>query len=314
MIDQYQRNIDYLRISITDKCNMRCFYCMPENGVNHLEHDKILSPEHIKEIVEAFASLGIKKVRITGGEPLVRNGVIDICRYISAIKGIEELCLTTNGSLLDKYATLLKDSGVKRLNISLDTLDEKKYRLMSRGGDLNKVLNGIKIAQDVGFKDIKINAVLIKEYNDDEVDNLINFAAKNGLKIRFIELMPIGPSKELFKEHYLSTDSIINSHPQLKFKSFDGVTLTYLDKNTGTEVGFISPLSHSFCGLCSRIRLTADGMIKPCLHSPQEVNIFELHGEELKTAIKEAIYHKPKQHNLNNDGSLSIRDMSKIGG
>ena len=290
MLDQFNRNIDYLRISVTDKCNMRCRYCMPEEGVDRLDHSKILSPEHIKEIVEAFAELGITKVRITGGEPLVRNGIVEICKMVAATNGIKEVCLTTNAQLLKRYAKDLKDSGIDRLNISLDSLNPLRYEFMSHGAKIENALEGINEAKRVGFENIKINSVLIKGWNDDEFENLVQFAFKNGLKIRFIELMPIGPSKELYKESFVDNDSLVKKLSGFVFKENDGVSSIYVNPKTGQEVGFISSLSHSFCGLCSRIRLTADGMLKPCLHSPLEVGVLPLSSSCLVYDIKVHFY------------------------
>ena len=313
MKDKFNREIDYLRISVTDLCDLRCKYCMPEKGVTKLDHDSILKPEQIYEIVKTFASLGIKKVRITGGEPLVRKGLEEIIRLIRSIPEIEEICLTTNGIKLKDRAKRLKECGVDRLNISLDTLDELKYHELTRFGNLRDVLEGIKEAQKVGFKDIKINTVLIGGFNENEINRFIDFASSNNLTIRFIELMPIGESKKMDLKSFISNDSLKNN-PRLSFYKDDGVSSLYKIKDCDGYIGFISPLSNRFCKQCNRIRLTADGKIKPCLHSFEEIDVSKLHGEELKQQLIKAIESKPKEHHLELGSSKSSRGMNMIGG
>lgn len=313
MKDSFNREIDYLRISVTDLCDLRCKYCMPANGVQKCDHHAILTPEHIKEIVDAFVELGIKKVRITGGEPLVRKGLENIIKFIRSNPGIKEICLTTNGQQLKQKAKMLEESGVDRLNISLDTLDENKYRKLTRVGELSNVLEGINEAKKVGFKNIKINTVLIGGFNDNEVDDFIEFAAKNSLTIRFIELMPIGEATKMNAKSFVSNKSIVNNS-KLEFVSDDGVSSLYHIKNSEGYIGLISPLSNKFCKDCNRIRLTSDGKIKPCLHSKNEIDISEFHGQELKAALTNAIMSKPKEHHLESGFSESIRDMNAIGG
>lgn len=313
MKDIFNREIDYLRISVTDLCDLRCKYCMPGKGIQKLDYETILSPEHIKEIVEIFAELGIKKVRITGGEPLVRKGLEDIIRYIKNAPGITEVCLTTNGTQLKSKAKLLKDSGVDRLNISLDTLDEKKYHELTRVGELSNVLEGINEAIKVGFKNIKINTVLIGNFNCDEIDNFIDFASKKSLTVRFIELMPIGEAKKLQSSSFV-LNTYISKNEKLEFIKNDGVSSLYHIKNSDGYIGLISPLSNKFCKACNRIRLTADGKIKPCLHSLNEIDVSSLHGEALKETLVDAILSKPKEHHLELGHSESMRDMNAIGG
>ncbi len=315
MKDKFNREIDYLRVSVTDLCNLRCTYCMPKEGVSKKCHDEIISFERIKEIVEACAKLGIKKVRLTGGEPLVRKGITNICRDISSIKGIKELSLTTNGILLAKYAKELKNAGVNRINISLDTLKKDRFFALTRGGNLDDVIQGIEEAKQVGFCKIKLNCVLVRGFNDDEVIDLINFAKNNDLELRFIELMRIGEATKFRSDSYLSNDYILKTIPGLVLKGEDGVSKTYGFKDSSFTIGLISPLSHSFCSSCSRLRLTSDGKLKPCLHSSLEVDLKDLHGEALLAKIKEAIIAKPAKHHLNeNKNSDSKRGMSQIGG
>lgn len=313
MKDKFGREINYLRISVTDLCDLRCKYCMPSSGVEKLKHEDILKPEQIYEIVSVLASLGIKKVRITGGEPLVRKGLEDIIRLIRSIPEIEEICLTTNGVKLKEKARLLKDCGVDRLNISLDTLDEEKYHELTRFGNLSNVLEGIQEAQRVGFKNIKINTVLIGGFNDGEICNFIDFAAKNNLTVRFIELMPIGESKKMDKKAFILND-FIKEDKRLEFYKDDGVSSLYKIKGSNGYIGLISPLSNRFCKECNRIRLTADGKIKPCLHSKEEIDISKLHGSELKKTLIKSIESKPKEHHLEKGTSKATRGMSLIGG
>lgn len=312
MLDKFSREVDYLRISVTDLCNLRCFYCMHKDGVSKLTHESIMSPERIKEIVYEAAKLGIKKVRITGGEPLVRKGIMEIISYIHEIPEIKEICLTTNGTLLKEFAYKLKEAGVNRLNISLDTLKEDKYAKITRLGKLSDALEGIKTAKDLGFK-IKINTVLIGEFNDDEILDFVNFAKDNELTLRFIELMPIGVSKELDKKSFISNQIVLDRCQELKFDHNDGVSDVYRIGNSNGYIGLISPLSKSFCKKCSRLRLTADGKLRPCLHSSLSLDTFGLVGDELKERIKEAILLKPKEHHLN-IGSDSDKNMNEIGG
>ncbi|MBO4856420.1 MAG: GTP 3',8-cyclase MoaA [Bacilli bacterium] len=313
MKDSFNREVDYLRISVTDLCNLRCVYCMPSCGVCKKEHQEIISVERIKEVVLAASKLGITKVRLTGGEPLVRKGIIEICKEIKSISAIKELCLTTNGVLLKNMAQTLFDVGVDRLNVSLDTLDLKKYERITRGGNLNDVLGGIEKAKAVGFKNIKINAVLIGGFNDDEITDFVEFAKKEELTVRFIELMPIGQGKLMGKESFVSNDLIFQKVPDLIQTRDDGVAKEYSFKDSKGKIGLISPLSHSFCSSCSRIRLTSDGKIKPCLHSSMEIPTNGLGGDELVETIKKAILLKPEKHHLE-IGSDSLNNMNEIGG
>lgn len=315
MKDSFGREIDYLRISVTDLCNFRCVYCMPKKGITKLNHNEIISVDRIEEIVKAYVELGIKKIRLTGGEPLVRKGIIEICKRIKSVNGVEELCLTTNGYYLPELAKELKEVGVNRLNISLDTLNKNKFKRITRNGDLDIVLSGINEAQNVGFNDIKINCVLIKGFNDTEINDFISFAIENNVTIRFIELMPIGEATKMEESGFVSNKELLSSLPNLKKVKDDGAASYYQVGDNGPLIGLISPLSNKFCESCSRMRLTADGKLKPCLHSKQEFDTNGLHGKELEEVLKEAILAKPKEHHLlENNGSSSLRGMNKIGG
>ncbi len=319
MKDRYERKIEYLRISVTDLCNLRCIYCMPEEGIiNKKCHTEMLTLEEIYKIVEASAALGVKKIRITGGEPLVRKGVPGLIKNISKINSINDIAMTTNGLLLKKYAKELKDAGLKRVNISLDTLKEEKYKYITRFGSLKDVLEGIEEAKKVGLLPIKINIVLIGGFNDDEIEDFVNLTIKEDIQIRFIELMPIGQASDWAKENFVPNTLVLD-----KFKNLEAVPRK--DKSSPAEyyklpgakglVGLINPISHHFCANCNRIRLTADGKIKPCLNSDLEIDVKDAlkNEEDLIKVIKNAIWLKPQKHHLNEGKSIK-RDMMRIGG
>ena len=315
MQDRYGRNITYLRLSVTDLCNLRCAYCMPEDGVRKLRHEDILSIEEIEEIAKASTSLGITKVRITGGEPLVRRGIIEICKRISAISEIKEVCMTTNAALLPRFAEELRSAGVRRLNISLDSLDPETYRMLTRGGELSDALHGIEIARETGFDNIKINVVLMQGINDGELRKLAELSLTKGTNVRFIELMPVGFNSSWTHGKYLSCDVVLAEMPELEPLESEGVARLFRLPNANSTVGLISAVSAMFCSSCDRVRITSDGKLKPCLHSPDEINLRGLHGDELIETMRLAIYNKPPNHTLNGlDGSASLRNMNAIGG
>lgn len=315
MKDNFGRDIFYLRLSVTDLCNLRCIYCMPEEGVEKRRHEDIISVDEIEEIARAAAVCGITKVRITGGEPLVRGGIIEICRRISKTPGISELCLTTNGILLPKYTGELKAAGVRRLNISLDSLDPETYREITRTGTLDDALEGVKAALKAGFDAIKINAVLMGGVNDKEMIHLMNLTRRYNINVRFIEVMPIGQCAHWSEERFVSVSRVTELAPELRDIGADGVAKLYkLPGGLGT-VGLISPISSHFCPSCNRIRIAADGMLKPCLHSADEINLRGLRGAELEEAIRSAISQKPRKHDLGAGKiSASARNMNAIGG
>ena len=315
MKDNFGRDIFYLRISVTDLCNLRCIYCMPESGVEKRRHEDILSVEEIEVIVRAAAACGITKVRVTGGEPLVRGGIIGICEKISATPGINELCLTTNGTLLPKYADQLKKAGVKRLNISLDSLDPETYREITRTGTLEAALDGIDAALEKGFEAVKINAVLIGGVNDREVLDMLRLTLRYKVDVRFIELMPIGQCARWASERFVSASRVLEIEPLLRDAGLDGVAKLYrLPGGLGT-VGLISPISSHFCPSCNRIRVASDGKLKPCLHSADEIELRGLRGAELEDTIRAAISGKPRKHYLDEgEMSASARNMNAIGG
>ena len=314
MLDGCGRTIDYLRLSVTDLCNYRCRYCMPAEGVCKRPHADILSVEELVEIGQAAVACGVQKIRLTGGEPLVRRGILDICRGLRAIPGLEELCLTTNGSLLPSMATPLREAGVDRLNISLDTLRPDRFANMTRLGTLSDVLKGIQAAEDSGFKNLKLDTVLIGGFNDDEIGDFLLLTMEHPWEIRFIELMPMGPCAEWEKFCFLSVDSILQRYTTLQKIGTQGVARRYRLPGAKGTIGLISPMSHDFCADCRRIRVTADGKLKGCLHSREELPLRGLHGKDLEDAIRRGILQKPQRHHLAEGPSDTPRTMNQIGG
>ncbi len=311
MKDKYNREISYLRLSVTDRCNFSCQYCMPENS-SHI--CQLLTFDEMYNICKCAVGFGINKIRITGGEPLIREGVIDFCRNIKKITGLEELSITTNGSLLQNYAYDLAESGINRVNVSLDTLDNDKFYQLTKTNKLDTVLNGIKTALDAGLS-VKINVVLIGGFNIDEIKKFVELTKENNYQIRFIELMPIGACSSWSSDSFVSTDTVLKLFPNLRRISLDGVAEVYkIDGYIGT-VGLIRPISNMFCDFCNRIRITADGKLKTCLHSSDEYDLRNLSGDELTEKFKEAVFNKPLSHTLNKGCfSHSSRFMNEIGG
>ncbi|MDR0841226.1 MAG: GTP 3',8-cyclase MoaA [Christensenellaceae bacterium] len=313
MKDDFAREIRYLRLSVTDLCNYRCQYCMPPQGIQKQAHGSILSVEECIEMARAAVALGIDKIRITGGEPLVRRGILDICRGIGALPGLKELCLTTNGALLQKFALPLLDAGVQRLNISLDTLRPDRFAAITRGGDLNAVRAGLDAAREAGFTNIKLNTVLIGGFNVDEIADFIQITREIPLQVRFIELMPLGECAQWEAARFVPADAVLTACPALTLEGQSGVSALYRVPGYAGTVGLIRPLSGSFCHLCNRIRITADGKLKPCLHSALEIPLRSLQGAQLEEAMRAGILRKPRQHHLEN-GSDAGRAMHQIGG
>lgn len=315
MQDNYGREISVLRISVTDLCNYRCKYCMGEDGIPKRTHRDVLSFEEITRIASVAAGLGIRKIRLTGGEPLVRRGILDLCRMLKSIPEIKELSMTTNGSFLTDFAAGLKDAGVDRLNISLDTLDPEKFHSMTRTGSLEDVLHGIETAEQVGFTGTKLNAVLIGGFNDTEIPAFAELTKSRDLSVRFIELMPLGCSANWDSQCFLSSDAVLKALPDLEFVDTDGVSVRYRLPGYRGTIGLIPPMSRKFCSRCNRIRLTADGKLKPCLHSAAEIPLTGLSDQKLENALKAAILSKPKEHLLNQTHqSGTLRNMYEIGG
>ena len=309
MIDRLGRDITYLRISVTDKCNLRCRYCMPEEGVCKKNHEDMLTEDEIIQAVEAAAALGIRKIRITGGEPLIKKNIVSICRRTAAVEGINEVCLTTNGILLPQLAKDLKAAGVKRINLSLDTLDPEKYTHITRIGKLENFQAGLEAAFEAGFEKIKVNAVLIGGFNEDEIIPLANLTKEYPLDMRFIELMPILNSDEFGETAYVPYSRVLEKLPEaVPVEPDGGVAKLYRLPNAKGNIGLISPINAHFCGECNRLRLTQDGKLKPCLHAADEYSIKGLDFDSMKAVMEQAIWNKPAWH-----GDLDAINRSKAG-
>jgi cyclic pyranopterin phosphate synthase len=326
LIDRFGRHVNYLRISITDRCDFRCIYCMDEE-MTFLPRAQILTLEEIYTLAKVFTELGVKKIRITGGEPLVRKGAVELLEKIGQLKKLHELVMTTNGSQLENVAGALKNAGVKRLNISLDTLDADKFRELTRTGDLNQVLKGIATAKKVGFKRLKINAVILKNRNHDEVIDLVQFAIDQDIDISFIEEMPLGITRQHNRsEAFYSSDKIKADLAQ-QFKLLPSTDQTggpsLYSKVQGSDyrVGFISPHSHNFCSHCNRVRLTAEGRLLLCLGNEHSIDLKKIlranpgDTDILKRAIITAMAIKPEKHEFDiNEQPIIMRHMNVTGG
>ena len=317
MKDTYGREITYLRLSVTELCNLRCRYCMPADGVCKKEHDEMLTEEEIVMAVETAAELGVTKLRITGGEPLVKKNIVSICSRTAAVPGIRELCITTNGVRLPELAKPLREAGVGRLNISLDTLDAEKYRYITRVGALDDALRGIETALETGFDKIKLNAVLIGGFNDDEIAPLAELTRRWPVDLRFIELMPMYDSGEFGPSAFIPCSRVLQALPELEEEAQDGgVARLYRLPGAQGRIGLISPLSSHFCRACNRIRLTADGKLKPCLHGKAEFPIKGLDRDGMRETFRAAMLAKPEWHGelSYQSRSQSGRNMNTIGG
>ncbi len=326
LIDRFGRTVSYVRISVTDRCDFRCVYCMSEE-MKFLPRAKLLTLEELTTISRAFVELGVDKIRITGGEPLIRRNITKLFQDIGRLPGLRELVTTTNGSQLPKLARQLKDAGVKRINISLDSLNAEKFKRITRTGKLEDVLAGIQAALDVGFERIKLNAVILKNRNDDEIMDLVQFAIDRNIDISFIEEMPLG----LINDHdraevYYSSDQIRTDIEKTMTlipttESTGGPAKYFKIPGTETRVGFISPHSHNFCDQCNRVRLTCEGRLLLCLgqdHSVDLRHVIRSHPgdmEYLKQAIRDSMKIKPKGHDFNLEAKpIILRHMSVTGG
>ncbi len=325
LIDRFGRTVNYLRISVTDRCDLRCVYCMEEE-MQFLPRAQVLTLEEIGFIARAFVELGVQKIRVTGGEPLVRRNIMKLMHELGALP-LRELVLTTNGSQLARYAAELKAANVKRINVSLDSLKPDRFRQITRVGDLKVVLAGIEAAREAGFERIKINAVILKNRNHDEVLDLTRFAGDRGMDISFIEEMPLGVNSDHDRaEAYYSSDDIrrdLERHCTLipTAETTGGPSRYFRIQETGTRVGFISPHSHNFCHLCNRVRLTAEGRLLLCLgqeHSVDLRHVVRAHPgamEILKQAIRDSMAIKPRGHDFNLAAQPVIfRHMNMTGG
>ena len=309
MFDRYGRKITYLRLSVTELCNLRCRYCMPEDGICKHSHAETLTEDEMIMAVETAAALGVSKLRITGGEPLVKKNIVSICRRAAAVEGIKDLAITTNGVLLPKLGKDLKDAGVRRLNISLDTLDAAKYAYITRIGTLDSAMAGIETAIDLGFEKVKLNAVLIGGFNDDEIRPLAELTKEYPVDMRFIEMMPMYDSGDFKEASFVPNRCVLDELPELeKVQQDGGVASLYRLPGAQGNIGLISPINAHFCAECNRIRLTSDGKLKPCLHSNAEYPIKGLDREAMMEQFKTAIMSKPQWH-----GEMSATERSKAG-
>ncbi|WP_409522840.1 GTP 3',8-cyclase MoaA [Nitrincola sp. MINF-07-Sa-05] len=325
LVDRFGRQVRYVRLSVTDRCDFRCVYCMSEK-MTFLPRDQILTLEEIGRIAHVFTELGVEKIRLTGGEPLVRRGVLELVDYIGSL-GLKDFAMTTNGSQLPHMAKALKAAGLKRLNVSLDSLDADKFRRITRIGDLTKVLEGIDAAREAGFERIKLNAVVMRGRNDDEVLDLVELARARNLDISFIEEMPLGHiSDHTRDETYCSSDDvrdIIETRYSLTPTSTQtaGPSRYYAMTDSDSQIGFISPHSHNFCGDCNRVRVTVEGRLLLCLGNEHSVDLKEVlrqypkDNEPLRQTIIDAMDLKPEKHHFTTDGDVQIvRFMNTTGG
>lgn len=327
MNDPYGRKIDYLRISVTDRCNLRCFYCMPSEGVQPLKHKDILTYDEIVRIVSIAAPVGIRKVRITGGEPLARKNISSLIKSLKAISGIENLSLTTNGVLLEEYADELAAAGLDRVNVSLDSLNPERYAEITRGGSLDAVLRGIEKAEKAGLKPVRINMVPIRGFNEGEIEEFAKITLRKSYQVRFIEFMPIGAGDLWSKEKCIPVSEIksviekVGHLTPVKIRR-SGPARYFRFENALGVVGFINAVTHQFCGECNRLRLTSDGKLRPCLFSETEIDLKTpirngASDEEIKRLINLAIEVKPEGHSIGcnpESAFMKLKPMSKIGG
>ena len=327
LTDRYQRPIDYLRVSITDRCDLRCIYCTPLGGSPKLDHDDILSYEEFLHLIQVAVDMGITKVRLTGGEPLVRKGVTDFCRRVAALPGLQSLSLTTNGVMLEEFAQDIYNAGIRRINISLDTLQPEKFLRITRRDEFHRVWRGIQAAENVGFNPIKINVVVMRGINDDEVLDLAKLTLQRAYHVRFIEFMGLNNDSSWLHQHFVSADEILaNLHnlaplEQITSRHTNGPARHFRWPDAKGVVGIISPISHHFCPSCNRMRLTADGKLRNCLFSDQEVDIKSPLRQgatdfDLAQILRTSIDNKPEKHCLQSDifRKCQNRPMVAIGG
>ncbi len=323
--DSFLRKIDYLRLSITDRCNLRCSYCMPRDGVPKLDHSEILRYEEILRVARVAAAMGISNVRITGGEPLVRKDVLNLCESIARSPGLRSLSLTTNGVLLADFAAELVQAGIKRINISLDTLKPERFAAITRRGLFNRVWEGIMAAHEAGISPVKLNAVVMRGVNDDEIEDLARLTFRFPFHVRFIEIMPF--REDEYEAQFVSASEILERLRQIaplrasNGGDSNGPALYYRFEGAPGEIGIISPVSGHFCQSCNRLRVTSDGKLRTCLFSTEETDLRRLlrngaTDEEITLAIRGAIGKKPKKHQLGSPvfRKCISRQMFSIGG
>ncbi len=318
LVDSFGRKIEYLRISVTDRCNFRCIYCLTHQNWKWLPHEEILRFEEIEKIVRVGVDLGVKRIRLTGGEPLLRKNIEVLIEKLAGISGLKDLSLTTNGFFLEELGEKLKKAGLKRLNISLDTLNKEKFKKLTGVDGFNKVLRGIELALELGFSPVKINVVVIKEINDEEILELAKLSLEKPLEVRFIEFMPIGKTSIWDKNHIVTAKEvkkILESlAPLIPANSVGGgPAKVFKWKDAVGKIGIISPISEHFCQRCNRLRITSDGRLRPCLFSDVEINLKPILRENkgtLEEAFKKALELKPAGHALN----FTEKPMRAIGG
>ena len=314
MKDSHGRDINYLRISVTDRCNLRCYYCMP-NGVTKLSHEDIIRDEDIIQIVTEAVKTGITKIRITGGDPLVRKGIYQLIRKIKDIKGVQEVVLSTNGLLLLGHVHKLQVAGISRVNFSLDTLNPETYKKITQSEvplDYSALIEELLAHKMVP---VKINAVLLRGVNDHEIPDFIELANRYDILVRFIELMPMGDIGLDYDTYFIGKDEVLQHNPQLEFTRKEIIAEYYKVPGKQGEIGFISPITHEFCDQCNRLRLTSQGHLLPCLLHDHDVLVKSKSSTEILEALKEAIQAKDKGHNLNDEiKAVSKKSMNKIGG
>ncbi|HHV35973.1 MAG TPA: GTP 3',8-cyclase MoaA [Syntrophomonadaceae bacterium] len=327
MEDHFGRQINYLRISITDRCNLRCLYCMPPEGITTTSRDEILRMEELLRVAEVAQQLGITKFRLTGGEPLLRKGVIPFIRSLALLPGVEDIAVTTNGTLLLELGEQLRDAGVRRLNISLDTLDSDKFHRITRGGSLKQVYDGIQKALEIGFDPVKLNVVALRNFNDREWVDFARLTVDHPLHVRFIELMPIGASWTMSGNSFVSCEEVKSVIEQGLGKlnrakrgvQGSGPAEYYTLPNSKGSIGFIHAMSNHFCADCNRLRLTADGKLRPCLHDQHEVDLRDalrsgVGDKELQRLFRKAVSLKPANHHVATGAPEAGRGMCQIGG
>ncbi len=328
LIDPFQRRVDYVRLSVTDRCDFRCVYCMAEE-MTFVPKPNVLTLEELEQIALAFTQMGVKKIRLTGGEPLIRLGIMTLIEELGDMEGLDQLVLTTNGSQLHRLARPMREAGVKRVNISLDSLNARKFRHLTRHGNLDQVIDGIDAALAAGFERVKINAVILRGRNEDEVLDLVEFVRERGIDIAFIEEMPLGHIVEHDRELSFCSSSelreIIGSRYPLEFQrdpsGTEGPARFYTMADSESRVGFISPHSENFCHLCNRVRVTAEGRLLLCLGNEHSADLRAvLRGpdyslDKLKQSIADAVARKPERHHFDHRGEPQIlRFMNTTGG
>lgn len=324
LIDPFLRHIEYVRVSVTDRCDLRCSYCLPKGFHDFEEPADWLTFDEIERVMQAFTALGVRRIRLTGGEPLSRGKLPDLAACLARLPGLEDLSLSTNATRLKKLAPALKRAGVTRLNVSLDSLQPERFARITGGGKLADVLAGLTAAQDAGFTPIKINTVLMKGVNDDETGDLVRFCIERGFTLRFIETMPIGNTGRDASENYIDLQEVKRALAQ-EFELIPAVMsgggpARYVQvAGTELKIGFITPISQHFCETCNRVRLTVDGTIYTCLGQEDKTELRPLLRagatlEELKAAIRAAIGRKPERHEFTTSPEKVIRFMSYTGG